>query len=550
MLLKLSIKNYVLIDNLTIGFNNGFSVLTGETGTGKSVILAALNLLSGTRVDHKIVGPKLKKCIVEGDFKIKKDLFFDFFDSNDLDYEEITIVRREILNNGKSRAFINDSPVKLEILKIFSEKLINIHTQNQSHILENNDMFYNLLDIYANQVDKVKIYKNLLSDYNKINKELNLLKIDRDNFLGNLEYNKFIFDEIDKMNLVEGEKTKLEESFNDMRNFDKISNLLDEFKMFSSIQDQTINQRFLKLSNTAKKISNYSNEFKSYSERFNKLNIEIDDLFISINNYIENLSFDQNEFEDTQSRLYKINELEKKHNVASLSELIDKKNEIKKLLENSDYHNEKISLLENEIELIKKQMINISKEISSARKLSKSKIQISIESAFKNLALKNSKIDFNLTESDEFNKNGINNIEVLYRPSEQSSPKLLSKIASGGEKSRILFALKSILSKKIDLPTLVFDEIDSGTSGEIANAIGKMMKIMGKKIQIIAITHLPQVASLADCHYKVYKIEREKNISTNIKKLDTSSRIKEIASMISGENITESAINQAQELLK
>ena len=206
--------------------------------------------------------------------------------------------------------------------------------------------------------------------------------------------------------------------------------------------------------------------------------------------------------------------------------------------------------MENEIELIKKQMYNVSKKISSARKLSKSKIQISIESAFKNLALKNSKIDLNLTEHDEFNKNGINNIEVLYRPSEESSPKILSKIASGGEKSRILFALKSILSKKIDLPTLVFDEIDSGTSGEIANAIGKMMKIMGKKIQIIAITHLPQVASLADYHYKVFKIEKEKNISTNIKKLDTSSRIEEIASMISGENITESAINQAQELLK
>ena len=202
------------------------------------------------------------------------------------------------------------------------------------------------------------------------------------------------------------------------------------------------------------------------------------------------------------------------------------------------------------LNLLKNRCTISQKKISSARKLSKSKIQISIESAFKNLALKNSKIDLNLTEHDEFNKNGINNIEVLYRPSEESSPKILSKIASGGEKSRILFALKSILSKKIDLPTLVFDEIDSGTSGEIANAIGKMMKIMGKKIQIIAITHLPQVASLADYHYKVFKIEKEKNISTNIKKLDTSSRIEEIASMISGENITESAINQAQELLK
>ena len=288
MLVKLSIKNYVLIENLSISFDDGFSVLTGETGTGKSVILAALNLLSGTRVDHKIVGPRFKKCIVEGEFQIKKDSFFDFFDYNDLDYEEITILRREILNNGKSRAFINDSPVKLETLKIFSEKLINIHTQNQSHILSNDDLFYDLLDIYANQLDKIKIYKNLLNDYNTINKQLDLLKIDRDNFLSNLEYNKFIFDEIDKMNLIEGEKTKLEEVFNDMRNFDKISSFLDEFKMFSSIQDETLNERVLKLSNTAKKISNYSNEFKSYSERFNELSIEIDDLFISINNYMDN----------------------------------------------------------------------------------------------------------------------------------------------------------------------------------------------------------------------------------------------------------------------
>ena len=550
MLVKLSIKNYVLIENIAVSFNDGFSVLTGETGTGKSVILAALNLLSGTRVDHKIVGPRFKKCIVEGEFQITKDSFFEFFDTYNLDYEEITIVRREILNNGKSRAFINDSPVKLETLKILSEKLINIHTQNQSHILSNDDLFYDLLDIYANQLDKIKIYKNLLNNYNLINKQLDLLIIERDNFLSNLEYNKFIFDEIDKMNLIEGEKSKLEELFNDMRNFDKISNLLDEFKMFSSIQDETISDRVLKLSNTAKKISNYSNEFKTYRDRFDKLNIEIDDLFISINNYIENLSFDQNEFENTQSRLYKINELEKKHNVTSLSELIDKKNEIKKLLENSDYHNEKIKVLENEIELIKKKMLEISKKISSARKLSKSKIKTEMELVFKNLALKNSKIELNLTENVEFNKNGINNIEVLYKPGEQSSPKTLSKIASGGEKSRILFAIKSILAKKIELPTLVFDEIDSGTSGEIANTIGKIMKSMGKKIQIIAITHLPQVASLADHHFKVFKIESEKNIITNIKKLDSSTRIEEIASMISGENITESAINQANELLK
>ena len=549
MLVKLSIKNYVLIEDLSINFGDGFSVLTGETGAGKSVILAALNLLSGSRVDHKIVGPSFKKCIVEGEFKIINESFSTFFQKNDLDHDEITIIRREILNNGKSRAFINDSPVKLETLKILSEKLINIHTQNQSHILSNDNLFYNLLDMYADQDNKIKIYKNLFNDFNLLNKQLDLLKEEKNNYLNNLVYNKFIFDEIDKMNLVDGEKSKLEESFEDMRNYDKISNLLDEFKNFSVLNDETVIERLLKLSNTAGRISKYSNEFKSFAERFTKLNIEIDDLFISINNYINNLSFDQNNFENTQSRLYKINELEKKHNVTSVSDLINKKNELKKLLDNSEYHSEKINAITNQLDILKSKMLEIAKKISSSRKLSSNKIQNEMEVIFKKLALKNSKIEFNLTETNDFNSNGINDIEVLYKPNKQSKSNILSKIASGGEKSRILFAIKSILAKKIDLPTLVFDEIDSGTSGEIANTIGKMMKSIGKKIQIIAITHLPQVASLAENHFKVFKTESEKNIIINIKKLDKSIRIEEIASMISGENITESAISQAHELL-
>jgi DNA repair protein RecN (Recombination protein N) len=308
-----------------------------------------------------------------------------------------------------------------------------------------------------------------------------------------------------------------------MRNYDKISNLLDEFKNFSVLNDETVIERLLKLSNTAGRISKYSNEFKSFTERFTKLNIEIDDLFISINNYINNLSFDQNNFENTQSRLYKINELEKKHNVTSISDLITKKNELKKLLDNSEYHSEKINAITNQLDILKSKMLEIAKKISSSRKLSSNKIQNEMEVVFKKLALKNSKIEFNLTETNDFNSNGINDIEVLYKPNKQSKSNILSKIASGGEKSRILFAIKSILAKKIDLPTLVFDEIDS---------------------------HLPQVASLAENHFKVFKTESEKNIIINIKKLDKSTRIEEIASMISGENITESAISQAHELLK
>ena len=550
MITKLIIKNYILIEKLSIDFNNGFSVITGETGAGKSIILGALNLISGSRIDHKIVGPKFKKCIVEGEFHIPKNYFFNFFESNDIDFDENTIIRREILNNGKSRAFINDSPVKLELLKLLSDRLINIHNQNQINILSNNDLFYNLIDTYSNQLNEVSEYKEYLNQFLIINKKLNTLNQEKINFKNNFEYNKFIYDEIDKMNLVVDEKLKLEETFNSLKNFDKMSNLFDEFRSLSNINDETFQERISKISNIIKRTGSYSKDFESFHKRFEKINIEIEDLFVSINYYINNLSFDQNSFEKIQNRLYKINDLEKKHNVNSIPELINKRDQLKLLLNDSKGFNKKIQKLKDDLSYLNDKMLDISKKISKKRILSKSKIQSEIESVFKKLALKNSKIDLKITEENQFNKNGINNIDVFYTPNSKSEPNILSKIASGGEKSRILFAIKSILANKINLPTLVFDEIDSGMSGEIANTIGKMMKTIGSKIQIISISHLPQVASRADHHFKVFKSNINDNIVSNITELNGQDRINEIASMISGEKITESAINQARELLK
>ena len=550
MITKLIIKNYILIEKLSIDFNNGFSVITGETGAGKSIILGALNLISGSRIDHKIVGPKFKKCIVEGEFHIPKNYFFNFFESNDIDFDENTIIRREILNNGKSRAFINDSPVKLELLKLLSNRLINIHNQNQINILSNNDLFYNLIDTYSNQLNEVSEYKEYLNQFLIINKKLNALNQEKINFKNNFDYNKFIYDEIDKMKLVEDEKLKLEETFNSLKNFDKMSNLFDEFRSLSNINDETFQERISKISNIIKRTGSYSKDFESFHKRFEKINIEIEDLFVSINYYINNLSFDQNSFEKTQNRLYKINDLEKKHNVNSISELINKRDQLKLLLNDSKGFNKKIQKLKDDLSYLNDKMLDISKKISKKRILSKSKIQFEIESVFKKLALKNSKIDLKITEENQFNKNGMNNIDVFYTPNSKSEPNILSKIASGGEKSRILFAIKSILANKINLPTLVFDEIDSGMSGEIANTIGKMMKTIGSKIQIISISHLPQVASRADHHFKVFKSNINDNIVSNITELNGQDRINEIASMISGEKITESAINQARELLK
>ena len=548
MILKLSIKNYILIEKLNVNFKEGFSSITGETGAGKSIILGALNLISGARVDHQIVGPKNEKCIVEGEFLISESLV-DFFNFHDLDFDDHTILRREILVNGKSRAFINDSPVKLDIIKSLSEKLINVHSQNHNHILSNNNMYYELLDAYADQVNITKQYKKYFSDYTKTNKEIDFIQDKKNEFLKNIDYNRFKYNEIDQLGLKDGEKILLEEKFNSLKNFDKIKSLLDDFRYLSLIQDETINERISKISNTVDKIGSYSSDFESFAKRFNNINIELEDLFTSISNYMNDLSFDQENFEKIQSRLYKINDLEKKYGLSSVKELIDKKNELKDFIDDSSKFDKKIEKLNKKLNDLKIKMLQLSKTISNNRIASSKRIQSEILVAFEKLALKNAKIIFNLSECVDFNENGNNNLEVLFSAN-NSKVFSLSKIASGGEKSRILFALKSILAKKVNLPTLVFDEIDSGTSGEIANAIGRIMKIMGKKIQIISITHLAQVASKADHHYKVYKSNINNKVVTNINKLDNSERVDEIALMISGENVTESAINQASELLK
>ena len=548
MILKLSIKNYILIEKLDVNFKEGFSSITGETGAGKSIILGALNLISGARVDHQIVGPKNEKCIVEGEFLISESLV-DFFNFHDLDFDDHTIHRREILVNGKSRAFINDSPVKLDIIKSLSEKLINVHSQNHNHILSNNNMYYELLDAYADQVNITKEYKKYFSDYTKTNNEIDFVQDKKNEFLKNIEYNRFLYNEIDQLGLKDGEKILLKEKFNSLKNFDKIKSLLDDFHSLSLIQDETINERISKISNTVDKIGSYSSDFESFAKRFNNINIELEDLFTSISNYMNDLSFDQENFEKIQSRLYKINDLEKKYGLSSVKELIDKKNELKDFIDDSSKFDKKIEKLNKKLNDLKIKMLQLSKIISNNRIASSKRIQSEILVAFEKLALKNAKIIFNLSECVDFNENGNNNLEVLFSAN-NSKVFSLSKIASGGEKSRILFALKSILAKKVNLPTLVFDEIDSGTSGEIANAIGRIMKIMGKKIQIISITHLAQVASKADHHYKVYKSNINNKVVTNINKLDNSERVDEIALMISGENVTESAINQASELLK
>ena len=550
MLLNLEIKNYILIDELSINFSNGLSIITGETGSGKSIILGAINQLLGNRIDHKIIGTGKEKCTIEATFNIDDYDLKSFFNNNDLDYSSETIIRREILRNGKSRAFINDSPVKIEILKKISSSLIDIHSQNQNDIFSNKSFFYNLIDFFANQEDKVfefqnkfNILKNKKYNYNNLIEKKH--KIDR-----NYDYNLFLLNEIKALNLDVNEKDNLQKQYDSLKNFEKIQNNFDELNKLINGQNGNLIEILSSILNILKKISVFSSELKNYDTRFEKLFFEANDIIESLNSYSENLSFDPDKFNKIQSRLFKIQDLENKHNVNSVKQLIDIKDDLINSIENTDRVDKMIEDESNEIKNIEKSLIEVSNEIYNKRVKTSDRLQQEIKKIFTLLSLDSSLIKFEFIKEKKLNNFGIDNLVVLYSPSSKIELKPLEKIASGGEKSRILLAIKSVFAKKNNLPTIIFDEIDSGTSGEIAESIGFLMKKMSIKIQIISITHLAQVASKGNYHFKVIKTNNNGNSRTNIIKLSKSDRIAEIASMISGKKITNSALNQAEELLK
>ena len=550
MLLKLEIKNYILIDNLSINFSNGLSIITGETGSGKSIILGAINQLLGNRIDHKIIGTGKEKCTIEAIFNIDDYDLRSFFNNNDLDYSSETIIRREILRNGKSRAFINDSPVKIEILKKISSSLIDIHSQNQNDIFSNKSFFYNLIDFFANQEDKVFEFQNKFNILKKKKYNYNNLIEKKHNLSRDYDYNLFLLNEIKALNLDVNEKDNLQKQYDSLKNFEKIQNNFGELNKLINGDNGNLIETLSSILNILKKISVFSSELKNYDTRFEKLFFEANDIIESLNSYSENLSFDPDKFNKIQSRLFKIQDLENKHNVSSVKQLIDIKDDLINSIENTDKVDKMIEDESNEIKNIEKSLIEVSNEIYNKRVKTSDRLQQEIKKIFTLLSLDSSLIKFEFIKEEKLNNFGIDNLVVLYSPSSKIDLKPLVKIASGGEKSRILLAIKSVFAKKNNLPTIIFDEIDSGTSGEIAESIGFLMKKMSIKIQIISITHLAQVASKGNYHFKVIKTNNNGNSRTNIIKLSKSDRIAEIASMISGKKITNSALNQAEELLK
>jgi DNA repair protein RecN (Recombination protein N) len=549
LLYKLSIKNFALIDSLEIDFSNGFSIITGDTGSGKSILLNALSLIVGKRADHTSLKNDKFKCIVEGEFDLKSYELKKIFLDNDLDYFEYSILRREILPSGKSRSFVNDSPVKLDIMKSIGEKLVDIHTQSQSLVSSKDDFFFSLVDSLSEQQNIVTNFSQNLSIYKEMNLELEKLNRLNASLQNDYDYNQFLFNELNNAKLRDGEQEELEESLKVLKNSEEIILSLNEIDNLFQNDPNCIENQIRNLNSILNNLSNYSDKFQEYKNRIESVLIELDDVKLELRNSSLNFNHNSTDLEGFESRLNLIYSLQKKHSVNSIIQLNELKDNLKKKLDDNQVVGIDIDNLKNDILTKESLLKEQSKKISASREKVLPNLKIEIESILSSLGMENASFVFDLSKSKKYNKFGIDVIDVLFSANKGIDFAPLFKVVSGGELSRILLTIKSILSHHLNLPTMIFDEIDTGVSGEMSNAMANLMLKMSKKMQIISITHLPQVAAKGNHHYNIYKYESLGATNTEIKKLNNKERVEEIAKMLSGDKISSSALNHAKQLL-
>ncbi|MDA9622734.1 DNA repair protein RecN [Flavobacteriaceae bacterium] len=549
MLTKILIKNFTLIDKVEIDFLTGFTTVTGDTGSGKSILLSALSLIIGKRAGQNLLKNSTLKCVLEAEFNLSNFNIRSLLVKNNIDYFDQTILRREILPNGKSRSFVNDSPVNLDFLKTVGEKLIDIHTQHQPLASSNNSFFYSLIDNLAEQQHIVKNFNDTLINYKDLKIELQKLIRLNTSLKNDNDYLLYLYNELNDIKLVIDEQEILENKLKLFKNSEEIKSSFSQIEYILYSSDDSIENKIFSLNSVLHNISKISDNFSQIKNRLDSLLIELNDIKSDLNNSSLDFSDDDSEIDKMESRLNIIYNLQKKHSVNSISALIIKKQELKSKLDESGSVEINIDELQKTICKKTHYLQELSKKISISRKKIIPKLKSELESLLLELGMKNASFDFKLSEIDDFNRYGSDQIEVLFSANKGIEYAPLFKIASGGELSRILLSIKSILSKHLNLPTMIFDEIDSGVSGEMSNAMANMMLEMSSKMQIIAITHLPQVASKGNHQLSVYKQNSLSSTSTMVKQLNNQERIDEIAKMLAGDLISDSAITHAKELL-
>lgn len=549
MLQTLHIKNFALIEHLHIDFSNRLSIITGETGAGKSILLGALGLVLGRRADLTSLKDKEQKCVVEAHFKISDYSLKDFFTENDLDYEDVAIIRREILPSGKSRAFINDSPVNLQELQELGDYLIDIHSQQQTRELSDEQYQIQILDAVAGNADDIAVYKKQLSGYKHIQAELKKLIAQKDTLAKEQDYNTFLLNELLSANLKAGEQEEMEQELEKLGNVEAIKETLAKAISIAGEEQIGVLQNLKEMRTALQKISGISNEYAQLSERLSSVLIEFDDINSELQANAESLSDDPERLELINQKLQLIYTLQKKHQAVTVAELLAIQEELDSKVVMADEADGAIAKLTAEAETVKTAIDATAQNINKKRQDAVPILIDKITAILAQLGMPNARFKFEVNLTDSYHVSGKDEIQLLFSANKGTDFGLLKKVASGGEMSRIMLAVKAVLAEYSKLPTIIFDEIDTGVSGEVANKMGDIMKGMSRDMQVFAITHLPQIASKGDWHYKVYKTTQGNTTVSELKLLDKEERVREIAEMLSGKDISDSALNHARALL-
>lgn len=550
MLRSLHIENYALIRSLQIQFDKGLTVITGETGAGKSILMGALSLILGNRADTGVLFDKSKKCSVEAVFDIKNISLASFFEQNDLDYQDNTIIRREITESGKSRAFINDTPVNLTVLKALASRLIDIHSQHQNLLFQNEDFRMEVVDEFAQIRQDVVLYRSVFKEFKQTESELAELLARQREHLEKQDFLQFVYDELSAANLQSGEQEELEQDIDFLSHTETIKDHCFQMAQLLSESEGSVLNQLHDVRSLSSQISSYHPDIKIVNERLESAFIELKDLsneIMSLNNKVD---YDPELLERKRQRLDLLNSLQLKHHVSSVEALLEKRDSIQQELSAFTNDEQAIEQLKARGEQLKADAQERAAAISKKRKAVLTALQDKILEKARQLGMPDAQFVIRLEQNDTLQKNGIDSVSYLFSANRGVEVAELEKVVSGGEMSRLMLAVKSVISDRSVLPTVVFDEIDTGISGEMAGKVAKLMKEMSQARQLLVITHLPQIAAKGTTHYQVFKQLIGEKSHTQVRKLEPAERIEEIAKMMSGDACGDAALQAAKELIE
>lgn len=549
MLNSLSIKNFALIEDITLSLDDDLTIITGETGAGKSILLGALSLLLGKRADLSSSKNPEKKCIIEGEFSVAAYNLKPVFDANDLDYEPQTIIRREILPSGKSRAFVNDTPVKLQQLAVLGRELVDIHSQHETLFVGDSSYQYHVIDALADNVKLLSDFEKAHKIYKDLQQELADLQARQQEAQKTYDYHLFLLNELREAELENGMQEDLEERFQQLSNVEELKENLSASLEQLQREDLGTIDNLQEIKNRLSALENYGQVYQDLSQRLKSVLLEVEDMAVEMERLSENSEDDPEALEVVNEKLQKLYTLQKKHHLSTVGDLLDLQTEFEEKIATSDHAAEVTAKLENQIKTAETNARKLADSLNERRKKVILKFTKSVEALLKKLGMPDAQLKIDLQKSKEFNLHGGDEMSWQFSANKGGRFQEMKKSASGGELSRITLAIKSILANFSSLPTIIFDEIDTGVSGEIAQKMGDIMGKMGQKMQVVSITHLPQIAAKGQQHFKVYKETRNNTTQTIILKLNNDQRIAELAEMLGGKEKSDSAIAHAKALL-